>query len=148
MVVRSAARLPTDSEILLGLAQREVDRQKRARKLVLPALLVIVVLFAVPVILFLRGRASVEVPLAGDAQSSVPAYAWQSSCDARCAGIVGGTLMRELDASDCATLDFSRTLLQNAQEYNDLGDGSSAWHTPERLAALHDRFASLGCTSR
>ncbi len=55
--------------------------------------------------------------------------------------------MAEIDASDCQTLGLSKTLMQNAQSYDQLGGNGAtdSLHTAERLEALNDRIASLHC---
>ncbi len=59
-------------------------------------------------------------------------YAWQKSCDSRCAEMVGKRDMAQIDAAGCADLNMI------------IGFGLVA--DKEHQAAMDDKFSSINCT--
>ena len=112
----------------------------------LAVVILLILAIAVVILVFLRHG----IPLESQSTDSNKQYPWQKTCLAPCAEIVGSAGMDEIDASNCDALNLSKTIMLNAQEFNNLGNGGvpGNWHIPERLQALNDRIVFLHCRSQ
>lgn len=102
--------------------------------------LVLIALVAILIVLLLDRKGAPS-----DVAAQPSAYAWQASCDARCAELIGAKTMTEIDLASCGELATLKSLVQAMGQFNQVDQDETYWVAEYKLKAVTDRMAFARC---